>query len=255
MTTPKVIIIIPTYNEEEVIADTIAAIANERSQTTEFDIHVLVFDSASTDNTYQRVKNLLKMNPWLHLETESKKSGLGFAYFQAMCFAVEKLNADLVIEFDADLSHQPKYLIPMLTVSKTCDVVLGSRYVKNGSIPKDWGWHRKLISIFGNQLARFVLTKKYKDFTSGFRVTSRAALLEATKTNFLSNHYAYKLHLLWLLHKNGASIREYPIDFLDREKGKSKLPANSILDSLRVILLLRLFEFKKFFSSGKGHCH
>jgi dolichol-phosphate mannosyltransferase len=244
----KVVIIIPTYNEEEVISETLTVLSEVRDLVDDYDLHVLVFDSCSTDKTEEIVVNHQKRYPWLHIETEESKSGLGSAYIQAMEHALSYMNADIVVEFDADLSHQPKYLIPMLHKIKTHDVVLGSRYVEDGSIPHDWGWQRKLISILGNQIARLMLTVKYKDFTSGFRLTRRSALQKALKVNFISDHYAYKLQLLWLLHKNNAKIYEYPINFIDRVKGKSKLPANSIIDSLRVLFLLRFDEIKRFFS-------
>ncbi|MDF1757111.1 MAG: polyprenol monophosphomannose synthase [Legionellaceae bacterium] len=244
----KVVIIIPTYNEEEVITETIKAISEIRNQAEGFDIHVLVFDSASTDDTQAIVVNLLKVYPWLHLETEPQKSGLGSAYIQAMKYALSRMQADIVIEFDADLSHQPKYIVPMLSKMNTHDVVLGSRYVVDGSIPNDWGMRRKLISIVGNQIARMILTGKYKDFTSGFRITRNFFLKNILEDDFISDHYAYKLQLLWMLHKNGAKICEHPIEFIDRTKGQSKLPANSITDSLRVLFLLRLKSIKSLVS-------
>lgn len=245
MLAEKVVIIIPTYNEEEIIQETILSLSQVCAKNSGFNIDVLIFDSASTDNTQSIVKNLQATYAWLNLQTEERKSGLGAAYFQAMHYALASLRADIVIEFDADLSHQPKYLLPMLTEIKHCDVVLGSRYVKGGSIPRNWGWHRKLISILGNQIARFILTSKYKDFTSGFRATRREPLLQALQDRFISNNYAYKLQLLWNLYRNSARIVEFPIDFVDREKGKSKLPANSIVDSLRVIFTLRFNAVKQ----------
>lgn len=247
MKTEKVIIIIPTYNEADVIEETLCAICEIRSQIHDFDIHVLVFDSASVDATQSIVTRLQNESSWIHLQTEPKKSGLGSAYMQAMHYALTDLMADIIIEFDADLSHQPKYIAPMLEKIKNHDVVLGSRYVKHGSIPKDWGWQRKLISTLGNYIARFVLTSQYKDFTSGFRITRRAVLQKALSNHFFSSQYAYKLQLLWLLHKHEASIYEYPIVFIDRVKGQSKLPANSIVDSLYVLLLLRLQDLKRIF--------
>lgn len=246
MTIEKVVIIIPTYNEAAVIHETITAVFNETRSIPNTDVHVLVFDSASTDSTQHIVADLAASNDKLHLKTELKKSGLGSAYLQAMRFAMTELNADIVFEFDADLSHQPRYIAPMLEKIKTGDVVVGSRYVADGCIPADWGWHRKVLSMLGNWVARAVLTPKYKDFTSGFRATRRAALLQALPEKFLSNHYAYKLQLLWLLHKNKAKIDEYPIEFIDREKGVSKLPANSVVDSLRVVLTLRYYEMKRY---------
>ncbi|MDP3705823.1 MAG: polyprenol monophosphomannose synthase [Legionellaceae bacterium] len=248
MTFEKVVLIIPTYNEAAVIEDTLSAIAEIRTSITDFDIHVLVFDSASTDATQTIVAGLQVNYAWLHMQTEPQKSGLGSAYRQAMEYALTALLADMVIEFDADLSHQPKYLIPMLEKIKTHDVVLGSRYVQDGQIPSDWGWQRKFISVFGNQIARIILTSRYKDFTSGFRITRRNVLQQVLSEQFISSQYAYKLQLLWLLHKSQAKIYEYPIVFIDREKGQSKLPANSIVDSLRVLILLRFYEIKRFFN-------
>ena len=244
MNIEKVVIIIPTYNEALVIEETISQIFTATASIETMDVHVLVFDSQSTDNTQTIVKALQARYSRLHLKTEAKKSGLGSAYRQAMDYALSELKADILFEFDADLSHQPKYIAPMLQQMKTNDVVVGSRYVRGGSIPKEWGWHRKLLSVLGNYVARFILTPKYKDFTSGFRATHRVALEKALPEAFLSNQYAYKIHLLWLLHQHKARICEYPIDFVDRQKGVSKLPTNSILDSLRVVFTLRFQALK-----------
>jgi len=238
----KVVIIIPTYNESLAIEETLRQVFQSTECIQNKDVHILIFDSASTDNTQKIVLDLQSTYSKLHLKTEPKKSGLGSAYLQAMRYALNDLAADIVIEFDADLSHQPKYIAPMLEKMDNHDVVLGSRYVRGGGIPDDWGWHRKLLSVLGNYIARFVLTPKYKDFTTGFRATRREALLHALPEHFLSNQFAYKLELLWLLHKNKSKICEYPIVFVDRKSGQSKLPTNSIVDALRVIFTLR---FKK----------
>ncbi len=246
MNIEKVVIIIPTYNEALVIEETLLKLFDATTDILGMDVHVLVFDSASKDNTQAIVKELQQHYKKLHLQTETKKSGLGSAYLQAMRYAMTTMDADIVIEFDADLSHQPQYIAPLLEKLKTHDVVIGSRYVRGGSIPKEWGWHRKLLSVLGNYMARFILTPKYKDFTSGFRATRRAALEKALPRKFLSNHYAYKLELLWLLHRNKARIAEHPIAFIDRQKGFSKLPANSVIDSLRVIITLRFYELKSY---------
>jgi dolichol-phosphate mannosyltransferase len=240
MTAEKVIIIIPTYNEADGIAETIRQVFASTDNNSEYDINVLVFDSASTDDTASIVEDLQAKYPKLILRSEARKTGLGSAYRQAMNYALGELNADIVIEFDADLSHQPKYLNAMLSAIKSCDVVIGSRYIKGGSIPGDWGRYRRRLSILGNYIARFFLTAKYKDFTSGFKATRCDMLQKSLPSSFISNAYAYKIELLWRLHKNKAKIIEYPIDFINREKGYSKLPGNSIVDTLRVLLSLRL---------------
>lgn len=244
MSIKKVVIIIPTYNEALVIKNTLIQVFQATEHINTMDIHVLVFDSASTDTTQAIVTELQSTYSKLHLKTEPKKSGLGSAYLQAMRFALNTLSAEIVVEFDADLSHQPKYLAPILEKMHTHDVVIGSRYIPDGAIPQDWAWHRKCLSVLGNYVARSILTSKYKDFTSGFRATHHLALTRALPESFLSNHYAYKIELLWSLHQNKARICEYPIVFIDRTKGESKLPANSIIDSLRVLFSLRLRQIK-----------
>ncbi|HVT62964.1 MAG TPA: polyprenol monophosphomannose synthase [Legionellaceae bacterium] len=242
-TPEKVVIIIPTYNEALVIAETLHQVFQVTHSIKNFVVEVLVFDSASTDNTQELVQALMGTYLGkLHLQQEPYKTGLGSAYIQAMDYALHQIKADIVMEFDADLSHQPQYIAPILNQLQQCDVVIGSRYVPGGSIPQNWGIHRKCLSILGNQMARWVLTRRYKDFTSGFRATRRHCLLKVLPDAFLSNHYAYKLHLLWLLHQNQANIQEYPIQFVDRQLGQSKLPANSIKDALKVIFTLRFRE-------------
>lgn len=247
MNMKTVVIIIPTYNESLVIEETIHQVFKATSSSA-INFHVLVFDSCSTDNTQDIVSRLQKHYPQLHLLTEPKKTGLGSAYLQAMRYALTHLGANIIVEFDADLSHQPHYLLSMIEKMHDHDVVVGSRYIKGGSIPRNWSWHRKLLSKLGNIVARIALTPKYKDFTSGFRAIHYLALNKALPERFISNNYAYKLELLWALHKTKAKIAEYPIEFLDREKGKSKLPANSIFDSLRVLATLRFHELKPYFS-------
>ena len=247
MTNEKVVVIIPTYNEALVIADTIHQVFAATQDMPGFTLEILIFDSASTDDTQAIVGDLITQYAGkLHLQVEPKKTGLGSAYAQSMKYALLTLQADVVVEFDADLSHQPQYLPPMLALLKTCAVVIGSRYLAGGSIPANWGLKRKCLSILGNQVARMALTRRYYDFTSGFRATRRETLLTVLPDNFYSNHYAYKLHLLWILHKSKARILEYPIQFVDREKGVSKLPANSIKDALRVIAKLRYVQAMRF---------
>jgi len=249
MTFNNVVIIIPTYNEEPTIEETLRQVLRVASSINEHHVNILVFDSGSTDRTASLVKTMQQTEPRIHLQTETHKSGLGSAYLQAMRHALYSMNADVVFEFDADLSHQPHYIAPMLEHLKMHDVVIGSRYVNGGDIPNDWAWYRKFLSVLGNYVARFCLTYRYKDFTSGFRATRKAALSRALPRRFLSNHYAYKIELLWTLHCNKAQIYEYPIVFVDRKNGQSKLPTNSILDSLRVLLMLRLRSWFKLFSA------
>lgn len=235
----KVVIIIPTYNEALIIEETVHQLFDIIQTIHEYDIDVLIFDSASQDATQKIILDLQNYYPRLYLQTEKQKSGLGSAYNASMRYAMDHLAADIVIEFDADLSHQPKYLAPMLEYMEHSDVVIGSRYIPGGSIPNNWGWHRKLLSKLGSTIAQLLLTNKYKDFTSGFRATRTSILQKTLPNRFISPNFAYKLELFWLLHLGGAHIIEFPIEFIDRSHGKSKMKAKDIMDSLRVLLQLR----------------
>jgi dolichol-phosphate mannosyltransferase len=244
----KVIIIIPTYNEQENIGQTIEDLQNEFKKIKDHDMKILVMDSNSTDNTQKIVKDLQKKYKNLLLLIEKKKSGLGGAYIQAMKHCMDKLKADAVFEYDADGSHQPKYIPGMVdTLAKGADVVVGSRYVPGGSMPKDWGFNRKLMSFGGNLIARTTLFMfQYKDMTSGFRGTKTKFLKQVDLDGLFSKQFAYKIHLYYELHKLGAKIVEYPIDFIDRSKGKSKFPTNNVRDSLLLCFRLRWRDSKQF---------
>lgn len=243
----NVVIIIPTYNEEGHIGETLKLLQHEISRIKNHAFDILVFDSCSADRTIPYVKSLqVKFNN-IHLVVEDKKSGLGGAYIQAMRYVMTHFNADVVFEFDADGSHQPKYIpVMMAAIDNGADVVVGSRYVPGGKIEANWAFHRRMISRVGNYVARLFLTRKYHDITSGFRVTKVSLLKDIPLENLLSKNYAYKIHLFWELHQRTDAIVEVPITFLDREHGVSKFPRNNMWESLKVVVLLR---FRKLFSA------
>ena len=243
----NVVVIIPTYNEAQVIEETVTAVLGVGDGLENYKVSVLVYDSNSTDDTADKVRQLQLTQPQVHLVEEPAKLGLGHAYMQAMQYAIETLGADIVFEFDADGSHKPEYIPKMLAeMTAGADVVVGSRYIKGGAIPADWGLHRKLLSVLGNWVSRILLSPKHKDWTSGFRATKTKVLRQIPYTKLASTSYAYKLHLFWLLFKAKANIVEYPIVFVDREKGVSKLPANNMAESLKLVIWLRLIEMKYF---------
>ena len=245
----KTIIIIPTYNEKENIGNLIEELEQVFTKIpSEFEMSILIVDDSSPDGTGEIVQTKARKYSNIYLFTNKEKKGLGAAYSRGIKYAIDKLEADLVFEYDADGSHQPKYIPGMLSeISKGADVVVGSRYVPGGSMPKDWGLDRKIISYFGNFIARLVFfTFQYRDITSGFRLTKTKFLKQIDLDNLLSKQYAYKIHHFYALHKLGAKIKEYPIDFIDRAQGKSKFPKNNIQDSLRVVFTLRWRESQKF---------
>ncbi len=248
----KVVIIIPTYNEEGHIEQTILLLQKIITQVnqpvTQHEFILLIYDSASTDATAAIVRRLQTQYSTILLLTEAKKSGLGSAYINAMQYANTELNADCVFEFDADGSHQPQHIPTMLAaLDAGADVVMGSRYVSGGKVDADWAWHRHLISRAGNVIARFFLTSRYKDLTTGFRATRVSMLKKISLDKLISKNYAYKLHLFWELYRAGAHIVEVPITFIDRQHGVSKFPRNNIIESLKVVMILRARVLKGLF--------
>lgn len=237
----KIVVIIPTYNEQESIEKTLLSLQEIFSKLNSYNMNILVFDSASIDNTQQIVKNLQKTYQNIFLMTEPNKTGIGSAYIQAMNYVMKKLNADIIFQYDADGSHQPKYIPLMLDLlEKSADVVVGSRYISGGSIPSNWVLYRKLLSTLGNLMIRFMLTHKYTDFTSGYRAIKVKTLKRINLNQLLSKNYAFLMNLTWLLHKAGANIKELPIEFIDRKKGSSKLAIFNILETLKVVIFLRV---------------
>lgn len=241
----KIVIVLPTYNEKDNIRSIIDEIFHETANLSH-DLHVLVVDDNSPDGTGKIVEDIITSNPKVHL-LRGEKQGLGSAYIRGFKMAMEKLDPDVIFEMDADGSHPPKYIAPMVkAIEDGADVAVGTRYIKGGSIPKDWGFIRKLLSGFGNFVARFVLlTPQYHDMTTGFRATRTDTLRKINLEGLLSKRFAYKIHLFHALHMQKAKIVEVPFDFIDREQGASKMITNDMIDALRVILTIRMHESRQ----------
>lgn len=245
----KVFIIIPTYNERENIGPLVEALAGEFKGIGDHQMNILVVDGQSPDGTALVVENLRKAYPNLYL-LSVPKGGLGTDYIKGMRHAIHQLGAEIVVEMDADFQHDPRYLKEFLrAVDEGYDYVLGSRFIKGGSIPKDWGFHRKFLSRFGNLFARLVLWHPHlHDITTGFKASRVKGFLDRIDLmRILSKSYAYKIHLLDEMVKGGARVKEVPIDFLSRERGSSKMDLEDFFESLRVVLTLRYRRNEEFF--------
>ena len=235
----KALIVLPTYNEEGNIERVIEKIFTQQKKTKIWEIYVLVVDSESKDKTQLIVKELKKKYKNLFL-LSTKKMGLGKAYVEGFSYALEKINPYLIFEMDADLSHDPS-LIPSFfeKIEKGTDFVIGSRYIKGGSIPKEWAFHRKVFSIFGNLIARFGFMKlKITDWTSGYRAVK--AWLVRKAIPYLKNYsgYVFQIAFLDFALKNGARIEEIPLKFHERKVGISKINSPQfIFQSLFYIVL------------------
>lgn len=238
----KVVVVIPTYNERENIEPIISEVFAQKANTPD-DLHILVVDDNSPDGTAEIVKKLMGQYSNLHLLT-GQKQGLGAAYIRGFRYAEHDLQADVVVEMDADGQHPPSALPALLKpLHENADVTVGTRYIKGGSVPEGWGFIRKFLSGFGNYVARAVLLlPKYHDMTTGFRATKTSYMRRVDLDSLYSKRFAYKIHLFFLLHKLGARIIEVPLQFIERDKGSSKMITNDIIESLRVVALIRLHE-------------
>lgn len=246
----KAVIIIPTYNEAANIEKTVLALDAVLPHVAKhWDVQVLVVDDSSPDGTGDVVKKLSKKLSFVHLLTNPKKSGLGGAYLKGMDQAFDHMDADVIFEFDADLSHDPRKIPEFLQkIDEGYDLVLGSRYVKGGSIPSDWGLHRKLLSVFGNLFIMLVLTNfSIRDWTTGYRAIKKA-VYESIKDEMHSDRFFGYTFQIGFLHKTvrqGFKVAEVPIDFIDRVNGNSKLGPEYIKNTLLYILKVRAKELKE----------
>ncbi len=244
----KIVVILPTYNERENIKEMLPLLEEKIfPQIKNHDMQILVVDDNSPDGTSIEVRNFMKK--WKNIDLLSgDKNGLGAAYVRGMKHAMGKMKAGAVMEFDSDFQHDPQD-IPRLVdaLDLGADYVIGSRYVKGGSIPKEWGIDRKFLSVFGSLFTRIVwLNFQIHDMTSGFKLTKTEFLKKIDLDNLISNNFAYKMQILHDVVKKEAKVVEVPIAFLEREKGASKISKKDQFESLYVVLRLAVYDHKRF---------
>ena len=220
----KAAIIIPTYNEKGNIEQLVEDIFRVSSRIPNWEIEVVIIDSNSPDGTGKIVEYLVQKYPRLHL-LKTEKEGLGKAYVKGFRIAMEKLKPYLLFEMDADLSHDPNLLPAFFEkIEKGADFVIGSRYIRGGSIPSDWGWERKVLSVLGNLAIRFGFMKlSITDWTSGYRAIKVWIVKDAFTHTKQYTGYVFQVALLDLAISKHARIAEVPLKFIDRKNGVSKI--------------------------------
>lgn len=243
----QAIVIIPTYNERDNIERAIKAVLAQATRCKPWNLGVLVVDDTSPDKTYELVKSLSKSEPCLHLLINKQKSGLGGAYLKGMAHAFGELGADVVFEFDADLSHDPTKLPQFLeAIDKGADMVLGTRYRLGGSVAKEWGWHRKVLSRGANLLIMTILINfRYRDWTSGYRAIKKQVYesVSPLMSDERFSGYAFQIGFLYYALKQGFRVDEsVPYQFVDRTVGESKVGPEYIKNTLEFILKMRMKE-------------
>lgn len=229
----KAVILLPTYNERENILTLLDALHVEAKKISNHDIQYLVVDDTSPDGTDELVKTYKKTHPDTHVIV-GKKEGLGKALLRGMSYAVDQLHADLLLQMDCDLSHDPARIPAFFqAIDEGADFVVGSRYIKGGSIPDNWGFIRKIYSIAANAIVRFSLGyPKVHDWTGGYRAYTKKYYELAKEEMKKYSGYLFQIAFLHIAISNGAHIVEVPFHFSDRKYGKSKIIPGEYIKSI-----------------------
>ncbi len=233
----KTLVIIPCYNEATNIEILIKDIHKSDN-----DVHVLVVDDNSPDGTGNIVKNLMKKDKRVFLIEREGKLGLGSAYMAAFDYALRN-KYDYIITIDADFSHNPRYIPGLIAQMPYVDVCIGSRYV-SGSVIKDWGFLRKLVSRTTNKLAKIILGTQPNDNTTGYRCYKAEVVSDLLKADIKSSGYSFLVEVAHLLQKKKYRIGEIPIIFEDRKGGHSKISLKEMAQSGKMLFRL---GFKRIF--------
>lgn len=240
----NVVVILPTYNERENIIVLLDKLLVVSRAITRHKIQYLVVDDTSPDGTAEKVRRYQTSHPQVHLIT-GKKEGLGKALLRGMTYAFGRMGAAVVLQMDADLSHNPQTAPEFLkAIDDGANFVVGSRYIPGGSIPDNWGIHRKVYSILGNAIVRFGLGHlNVKDWTGGYRAYTKKFYDEIGHELDQYSGYVFQIAFLHKAIHHGAHVVEVPIQFTDRLYGHSKIaPAQYIFNIYKYIGTARLHE-------------
>ncbi|MEO8369878.1 MAG: polyprenol monophosphomannose synthase [Candidatus Solibacter sp.] len=220
-------LIIPTYNERGNVATLISRIRKAVPEEPIFFV-----DDNSPDGTADAIREIQKTDAGVHLMARPGKGGYGSACRDAMRKILAENLAPYVIQFDADLSHPPELLPIMIETLRTSSVAIGSRYVAGGG-SRNWDFRRKLLSFGGNLYARTLTGVPVHDMTSGFVGYQVDILRKIDLTTIRSEGYAFLMEMKFRLQRHGATFKEFPIVFVDREAGKSKFSRRIMYEGVR----------------------
>jgi len=231
--TLKILIIIPTYNESQNIKNILVAIFNQNIEN----LHVLVVDDNSPDGTGDIVTEMQGKNQRIHLLQRQQKAGLGTAYVAGFKYAL-KNGFDLILEMDADFSHDPGELKNLIRAADKYDVVLGSRYV-DGINVVHWPLVRLLLSIGASKYTRLITGLPVRDCTSGFKCFRRNVLESIDFDRIHSDGYSFQIEMNFKAWKKGFRIGEIPIIFIDRAAGSSKMSKKIVREAIWMVWKLK----------------
>jgi dolichol-phosphate mannosyltransferase len=228
----KTVVCLPTYNERENLERMVDALADKG-------VSVLVIDDGSPDGTGELADRLAARNGHLRVLHRARKEGLGPAYLAGFREALADPEVELVLEMDADFSHDPDDVPRLVAAAREADLVLGSRYVEGGSIGS-WGVVRRVVSAGGSWYARVLLGVPVRDLTGGFKCYRRRVLETLDLEAIDSRGYAFQIETTYRALRAGFRVVEVPIAFVDREHGGSKMSRSIVLEAIWKVPLLRL---------------
>jgi dolichol-phosphate mannosyltransferase len=226
-------LVLPTYNEAENLEPLVAASLDKLPP----DSRVLIVDDSSPDGTGEIADRLAVSDERVEVLHRAGKEGLGPAYLAGFRRALDG-GAGLILEMDADFSHEPAYLPRLLEAAEHADLVIGSRYVRGGGA-SDWGAVRRAISRGGSAYAQLILGVDVRDLTGGFKCFRREALEGIELDSIRSRGYAFQIELTFRAIQRGFRVVEVPIVFRDRRVGASKMDRSIVLEAIWRVPLLR----------------
>jgi dolichol-phosphate mannosyltransferase len=221
----KTLVIIPTYDERDNVEWIVSRVRESVA-----DASVLVVDDNSPDGTGVLADALAASDEAVHVLHRLGKEGLGAAYRDGMRWGLAH-GFDVIVEMDADGSHQPEQLPRLLERLAFADVVVGSRWVPGGGVV-NWPIERKILSRGGSRYARFALGVPVREVTGGYRAFTADALRRIDLDAVLSQGYCFQIDMIWHAAVAGLKIAEVPITFVERERGVSKMSGAIVAEAM-----------------------
>ena len=244
----RVLIIIPTYNEFQSLP-----IILDRVRISVPNAEILIVDDSSPDGTGELADNLSAADHHIHVMHRLSKDGLGAAYLSGFAWGLQQ-GFDVIVEMDADGSHQPEQLPQLLEALVDADLVLGSRWVHGGGT-ENWSRGREILSRGGNTYTRVMLGIDINDATGGYRVFRAETLRNLDLAEVSSQGYCFQVDLAWRASQRGMVIKEVPITFVEREVGTSKMSRRIVTEALWRVTVWgaerRLNQIKDFILAGR----
>ena len=230
MSTPKTLVIVPTFNELESAPRLISRVCELIPE-----VHILVVDDGSPDGTADVVESMAQgeLVGRIHVMRRKEKSGLGAAYLAGFSWGIEH-GYETLIEMDADGSHRPEDLVNLIKVSRanpSLDLIIGSRWVKGGAV-RNWAKSRELLSRAANKYAKLMLHVGVNDVTAGFRVYKTSIIERIDFSTVLSQGYCFQIEMTRKVLSLNGKIKEVPITFIEREFGVSKMNMKIVIEAM-----------------------